>query len=378
MGTGISPVRRFVIDVDDAVLDDLRARIHRTRWPDPAPGDPWSQGTDLAYLQELLEYWADGFDWSAQQRRLNSYEHHVVDIDGTRIHFVHRRCSPPGIPIVLTHGWPSTFAELLPLADRLRGFDVVVPSLPGYAYSSRPPRIGVDYRYVASLWHRLMTALGYDRYAAHGGDFGAGVTSYMALTRPERMIGIHLSTAELSPYTGPGAPPLTAAESAYVEQRDAWAARERGYSHIQSTKPQTVGYGLNDSPAGLAAWIVEKWRSWADSGGDLDATIGRDDLLTTLTLYWATGSITTSMRDYYDNRWHGHSLGPEDFITTPTAMAVFANEFVSEGTPPREWYERLYDIRRWTNFPRGGHFAATERPELVADDIIAFLDDVRR
>jgi pimeloyl-ACP methyl ester carboxylesterase len=377
MGTGISPVRRFVIDVDDAVLDDLRARIRRTRWPDPAPGDPWSQGTDLAYLQALLAYWADGFDWSAQQRRLNSYEHHLVDIDGVGIHFVHRRCSPPGIPIVLTHGWPSTFAELLPLADRLRGFDVVVPSLPGYAFSSRPPRTGVDYRYVASLWHRLMTALGYDRYAAHGGDFGGGVTSYMALTRPERMIGIHLSTAELSPYVGPGAPPLTAAESAYVEQRDAWAARERGYSSIQSTKPQTAGYGLNDSPAGLAAWIVEKWRSWADSGGDLDATIGRDDLLTTLTLYWATGSITTSMRDYYDNRWHGHCFGPGDFIATPTAMAVFANEFVSEGTPPREWYERLYDIRRWTSFPRGGHFAATEQPELVAEDIVAFLDDIR-
>jgi pimeloyl-ACP methyl ester carboxylesterase len=377
METALS-LRRFAIDIDGGVIDDLRARIHRTRWPEPAPGEPWSQGTDLVYLQDLLAYWADGFDWPAQQRRLNAYEHYLADIDGIRIHFVHRRCSPAGIPVVLTHGWPSTFAELLPLADRLHGFDVVVPSLPGYAFSSRPPRVGVDYRHVATLWHRLMIGLGYERYAAHGGDFGAGVTSYMALTRPERMLGIHLSTAELAPYTGPGSPPLTDAEIAYVGRLDSWAARERGYSSIQSTKPQTVGYGLTDSPAGLAAWIVEKWRSWADSGGDLDDTIGRDDLLTTLTLYWVTASITTSMRDYYDNRWHGHTLGAADRIRTPTAMAVFANEYVPEGAPPREWYERLYDIRRWTIFPHGGHFAATEQPDLVARDIVAFLADLSR
>ena len=376
--TGIARVEPFVIGVDDRVLGDLRARIHNTRWPDPAPGEPWSQGSDLAYLKQLLAYWADGFDWHAQQLRLNSYEQFIADIDGTRIHFVHRRCSPGGIPIVLTHGWPSTFAEMLPVADRLTGFDVVVPSLPGYVFSSRPPRVGVSYRCVAEMWHRLMQGLGYDRYIAHGGDFGAGIASYMAITQPDRLIGIHLSTAELAPYTGPGAPPLTAAEREYLEHLNRWSEHERGYSAIQSTKPQTVGYGLNDSPVGLAAWITEKWRSWGDTSGDIDSTFGRDHLLTTLTLYWVTASITSSMRDYYDNRWHGDTIGPDDYIKTPTAMAVFANEFVPEGTPPREWYERLYNIQRWTTYPEGGHFAAAEQTGLLAQDIASFAHDLQR
>jgi pimeloyl-ACP methyl ester carboxylesterase len=279
---------------------------------------------------------------------------------------------------VLTHGWPSSFAELLPVADRLTEFDVVVPSLPGYVFSSRPPRVGVSYRSVAEMWHRLMQGLGYDRYMAHGGDFGAGIASYMAITQPDRLIGIHLSTAELAPYTGPGAKPLTAAEHAYLERLNRWSERERGYSAIQSTKPQTVGYGLNDSPVGLAAWITEKWRSWGDTSGDIDSTFGRDHLLTTLTLYWVTASITSSMRDYYDNRWHGDAIGADDYINTATAMAVFANEFVPEGTPPREWYERLYKIQRWTTYPEGGHFAAAEQPDLLAQDIASFAHALQR
>ena len=363
----------FVIDVDEAVLDDLRARIRATRWPDPAPGPAWSQGTDLDYLRDLLGYWADGFNWPARQQALNRYDHHLADVDGTTIHFVHQRTGKP--PLILTHGWPSTFVEMLPLVDRLgAAYDLVVPSLPGYGFSARPPQVGVDRAYVARLWHRLMRGLGYDRYGACGGDFGAGVATLMALADPTSMTGIHLSTPEMEPYTG--AAPLTAAERAYLADRDSWASRERGYSAIQSTKPQTVGYGLNDSPAGLAAWLVEKWRSWGDTGGDVDGRFGRDELLTTLTLYWVTGSITSSMRDYYDNRWHGTDIGPDDRVTVPTAMAVFANELVSEGEVPREYYERLYDIRRWTVFPRGGHFAAAEEPDLLAGDIAAFFHDL--
>jgi pimeloyl-ACP methyl ester carboxylesterase len=226
---------------------------------------------------------------------------------------------------------------------------------------------------VAGLWHRLMRSFGYERYGAGGGDFGAGVASLMALDEPDRVIGVHLSNLELPPYTGPGSRPLSEAERAYLAENDRWASAERGYSAIQSTRPQTLGYGLNDSPAGLAAWILEKWRTWTDSGGDLDRRFGRDFLLTMLTIYWATRSITPSMRDYADNRWHGVTLGPDDVVRGPTGVAVFDHEFAPEGTPPREWAERLYRVTRWTPMPRGGHFAPAEEPELLARDIAAFF-----
>jgi pimeloyl-ACP methyl ester carboxylesterase len=372
--TGTLRAEPFTIAVPDGHLADLRARIRDTRWPDPAPGPAWSQGTDLGYLRGLLEYWADGYDWRSVERRLNGYPQFTAEIDGVRIHFVHRRADRPGgVPLILTHGWPSTFAELLPLAPLLPGHDLVVPSLPGYGYSQRPARTGVTYRYTARLWHRLMRGLGYERYGAVGGDFGAGVATYMALDDPAPMVGLHLYTVELEPYLGPGSPPLTEAERAYAEALRRWSDTERGYSQIQSTKPQTVGYGLTDSPAGLAAWILEKWRSWADTGGDLDLHFSRDDLLTTVMIYWLTGSITSSMRDYYDNRWHRDPLGPADRVRVPTGVAVFTNHFVSEGDPPREWLERLYDVRRWSPMPRGGHFPAAEEPELLAGDIAAFF-----
>jgi pimeloyl-ACP methyl ester carboxylesterase len=273
-----------------------------------------------------------------------------------------------GIPLILTHGWPSSFVEHLPLVPLLRErFDLVIPSLPGYGFSDRPAECTT--RDTARLWHALMRGLGYDRYGAQGGDFGASVTTYMALDDPEPMLGIHLHQIDDTPHTGDGARPLTGAEREYSAAVAHWDAHERGYSAIQSTKPQTAGYGLNDSPAGLAAWIVEKWRSWSD---DL-AAIDHDLLLTNLTIYWVTQTITTSMRDYYDKRRHGPRAGPGDFVAVPTAVAVFANEHVSEGTPPREWAERLYDVRRWTSMPRGGHFAPAEQPELLARDIAEFF-----
>lgn len=367
-------VEPFTVHVADATLDDLRDRIRRTRWPEAAPGASWTQGVDLDYLRDLLAYWADGFDWRAQERELNRYQHRTAEVDGVRVHFVHHRAPGGGLPLVLTHGWPSTFVELLGLVDRLGDrFDLVVPSLPGYLFSQRPARVGVDRAYVARLWNQLMSGLGYERYGAHGGDFGAGVATYMALSEPERIIGVHMSTPELDPYTGPGTPPLTEAEQAYVGKVERWDETERGYSAVQSTRPQTLGYALNDSPAGLAAWVLDKWRSWSDSGGDLDGTFGRDALLTMLTLWWATGSITSSMRDYYDNRWHGTPIGPEDRVRVPTAMAVFDHAFVNEGEPPRSWYERLYQVERWTVFPCGGHFAAAEVPDLLAADIAEFF-----
>ena len=365
----------FAIRVPDEDLDDLRHRIRSTRWPDPAPGEPWSQGVDREYLHDLLAYWADGFDWRAQEERLNHYDHCIAHVGEIRLHFVrHRVPGEERLPLILLHGWPSSFLEMLPLVDRLADrFDFVVPSLPGYAFSSRPQQTGGDRAYVAGVCHRLMDELGYAQYGAYGADFGAGVATHLALAYPDRLVGIHLSTAEMSPYIGPGAALLTPDERAYLDQVAAWDSTERGYSSVQSTRPQTLGYALTDSPAGLAAWLLDKWRSWSDSSGDLDATFGRDMLLTLLTVWWVTRSVTTSMRDYFDNRWHTTPLGPDDYVRVPTAIALFSHEFVREPVPPRSWYERLYAIQRWKVYPEGGHFAAAERPDLLADDIASFF-----
>ena len=384
-GVAAFGAEQFSVRVSDEVLADLRARIRNTRWPGPAPGAPWEQGTDLGYLRGLLGYWADGFDWRAQERWLNGFGHFRAEIDGIRVHFVHERArGGRGIPLILTNGWPSCFAEFLPLVPRLTdpaahgiegpGFDVVIPSLPGYGFSGRPARTGVTCRYTAGLWHRLMRGLGYQRYGAHGGDFGAAVTTFMALDDPAPMLGIHLSNLDLAPYTGPGSRPLSAAERAYLAQYQRWREDDRGYGAIQSTRPQTLSYGLNDSPAGLAAWVLEKWRGWADSGGDIEAAFSRDFLLTVVTLYWATQTIASSMRDYVDNRWLAAGLSRADAVPVPTAVAVF-HQFIDDGTPPREWAERLYDIRRWTPMPSGGHFPAAEQPDLLSRDIAAFFND---
>jgi pimeloyl-ACP methyl ester carboxylesterase len=377
-------IEPFKIAVADQVLADLKTRIRNTRWPDSAPGVPWSQGTDLEWLRNLLDYWAEEFDWRAQEQRLGTLAQFRIEIDGVRIHFVRARAqSGRGIPLLLTHGWPSAFLEYLPLVPLLTdpvrhgidgpAFDLVIPSLPGYGFSQRPKSVGVNYRTVSALWHRLMTELGYERYGSGGGDFGAGVATLMALDRPDSIIGIHLTTLELAPYIGPGSPALSAAEKEYIATSNLWLQSEGGYKAIQSTRPQTLGYSLNDSPAGLAAWIAEKWRSWSDSHGDLEARIPRDFLLTLLTLYWVTGTITSSMRDYFDNRWHGIALGPQDFVRSPTAIANFASQYAFEGDPPREWAERLYNIQRWTPMESGGHFAPTEEPVALAQDIAAFF-----
>jgi pimeloyl-ACP methyl ester carboxylesterase len=374
----------FSIQVEEAALTDLRARIHKTRWPDQIPGSGWEQGTDLDDLRQMLGYWADAFDWRSRERELNTFHHFRAELDGVHIHFVHERAvGGHGTPLILTHGWPSTFVELLPLVPFLTdpaahgiagpAFDIVIPSLPGYGFSERPAHTGVNYRYTATLWHRLMRGLGYARYGAGGGDFGAGVATFMALDDPAPLIGIHLSNLEIPPYMGPGSRPLSEAERRFLARSEAFWQVEGGYKAIQSTRPQTVAYGLNDSPAGLAAWVLEKWRAWSDSHGDLTTRFSLDFLLTTLTIYWVTQTITPSMRDYFDNRWFGDTLGPADFVSVPTGIAVFAHQFADEGEPPREWAERLYNVRQWTPMPRGGHFAPAEEPELLARDIATFF-----
>ncbi len=352
----------FQIHVTDEVLDDLRVRLRHTRWPNQLPGIGWEQGTEQDWLRRLVSYWADTFDWRAWERKLKTLHHFTWE----GIHFVHQRAaSGRGVPLILTHGWPGSFFDYIDMLPMLEEFDVVVPSLPGYGFSPRPPEVGINYRYVAERWHRLMTALGYSRYGAGGGDFGAGVSTFLALDHAEAVIGIHLTTPELTPKVEDAA--LSDEELSYLAVNRGWAAVERGYSSIQSTKPQTIGYGLNDSPTGLAAYLGEKWRSWSD------VTPPDDFLCATLTLYWVTQTITSSMRDYWDNR--RYPVDPT-YVGTPTAFGIFANETVPEGEPPRSYLERLYNVRRWTVFPHGGHFAPAEEPAAIAGDLSAFFSDL--
>jgi pimeloyl-ACP methyl ester carboxylesterase len=360
-------VEPLPIDPDEAGIADLRRRIADTRFPESAPGDPWSHGTDPAALRSLLDDWSR-FSWPPPE--LAARPHFRADLDGLGVHFVHLPSG--GVPLILTHGWPSTFAEMLPLVPLLDDFDLVIPSLPGYGFSDAPggPHTTRD---TARLWHRLMQGLGYDRYGAHGTDFGAAVSTFMAIQDPDRMIGLHLTNMDNTPYLGHRV--LSEAERAYQRDVAAWDEVERGYSAIQSTRPLTVAYGLTDSPAGLAAWVAEKWVRWSDSGGDL-ARVPRAVLLTVLTTFWLTRTIGSSMRDYLHNRWSNPPIGPEELAAVPTALAIFDHAHAYEGTPPREWAERLYDVRRYTRMPRGGHFAAAEAPQLVADDLRAFFTEL--
>ena len=377
----------FRIEVPDAVLRDLRERIARTRWPDEISGSGWDYGTNLAYLRELLDYWRDRFDWRAQERKLNDLSQFRADVDGLDLHFVHARGGGPDpMPLLMLHGWPSTFYEMtkvLPMladpaahgGDPGDSFDVVVPSLPGCGFSERPREPGMHKTRMAELFSKLMTdVLGYERFAARGGDVGAGVVSLLALDHPERVIGIHVSDV-YRPYLGPGARYFTDAERAFFDEERTWTEREGAYDHLQATKPQTLGYGLNDSPAGLAAWIVEKYRSWSDCGGDVERRFTKDEILTQLTIYWVTETINSANRLYFERDRSPRRLESGDRVNVPTAVAIFPGDI---DRPPREWGERVYDVRRWTEMPRGGHFAALEEPGLLARDIREFFRPLRR
>lgn len=361
----------FSIAVPDADIDELRSRLSATRWPHPWPEPPWAAGTDISTLRRLVDYWRDEFDWRAHESSLNAQPQRMARLAGQLLHFVHIRSSAvSGLPIVLTNGWPSTFAEMLPLAHRLErlGHDVVVPSLPGFTFSAQhataPARTPTH-----ELWQDLMTGLGYDRYVAHGGDLGTGVTSRLGAAHPESVAGIHL----MAVMPAPDHDKLSAAERAYVEAEHAWDDAEGAYQHQQQTRPMTLAYGLSDSPAGLLAWIVEKYRAWSDCRGDLLSRWAEDDILVHASLYWFTNTIGTSFRPYYDYRAH-RAPGPRFTMgDVPTAIAVFPYDI---GCPPREYAERSYNVVRYTRFDRGGHFAPHEEPELLARDIAEFASQL--
>jgi pimeloyl-ACP methyl ester carboxylesterase len=381
-------LRPFQVSIPDDVLADLRARIRATRWPDPPTARGWAQGIDPGALRPLVEYWADGFDWRAYEAWLNGFPQFQACIAGLDIHFVHVRSGGGGTPLVLTHGWPSTFVEMLPLVPPLSNpaghglpggsFDLVIPSLPGFGFSSKPTEAGMTTRRIAGLWLELMRQLGYERFGAHGTDFGASVAAFLGLDHPDAVIGLHLTNLDEHPPLDADSTALSPAELEWRREFEGWLAAEHAYADVQATKPQTLGYGLNDSPVGLAAWIVEKWALWGDTRGDPLTRFGRDALCGLLTIYWATQTATSSARIYWEQRRNQQPITPRDRIRVPVAIASFDGHFASEGSLPREWAERLYDVRRWTPVPRGGHFAATEEPELVAADIAAFFASLQR
>lgn len=379
-------IEPFNIQVSDEVLDDLKYRLEHVRWPDQLECSTWERGTDINYLQSLVSYWREQFDWRAQEAELNRFSQFRCNVDGLDIHFIHERGNGPSpIPIILTHGWPDSYIryqKIIPLltdpanhgGDPEDSFDVIVPSLPGFGFSSRPKHSGVNNYRVSELWAKLMTEkLGYSKFAAAGGDVGSGVTRYLALNHPELLIGIHLTDIGIirDLMTSQDNVELSEEELHYKKSASLWIANEGGYMSIQSTKPQTLAYGLSDSPVGLAAWIIEKFRAWSDCNGDLQQRFSEDELLTNIMIYWITNSIGSSARIYYENM---HSLPSMGRIEVPTGIALFPADIL---LPPKEWAERNLNITRFTTMPSGGHFTAMEEPELLAEEIRAFFRPYR-
>lgn len=382
----------FEIHIPDPVLDDLRQRLGNTRWPPEFANDDWRYGTNLAELKSLCRYWQNEFDWRAQETAMNALPNFKTDLDGIPIHFIHvRGKGPKPIPLILSHGWPWTFWDLHkvigPLADPAAfggdpadAFDVVVPSLPGFGFSSPLTKPGINAWETADLWHRLMhDVLGYERYAAQGGDWGAILSAHMGHKHADHLHGIHLT---LTLPLGYPERPLPERE-AYAPDEAHWYDRTQtfftegsAYSAIQGTRPQTLSYGMHDSPAALCAWILEKRRSWSDCGGDVSRRFSQDDLCTTMTLYWATETFCTSARYYYEffaAPWPAvHDKQP--VVSAPTSIAVFPGELFMV---PHKWAEDYYNLKRWTVMDSGGHFAPMEAPEALVEDVRAAFRQAR-
>jgi pimeloyl-ACP methyl ester carboxylesterase len=386
------PPRPFTISIPQAELDDLHARLARTRWIDDLGDEGWSHGLDVAYMRGLVDYWRSRFDWRAQERALNEFPNFRTEIDGIGIHFIHQRGRGPNpLPIVLTHGFPDSvlrFAKIIDLladpashgGDPSDAFDVVVPSLPGYGFSDLPHRDGMLF-HVGDLWHELMSnQLGYERYVAHGGDWGSTITEFLARDHSGAVRAIHLTDVPFfHSFQKPSDP--SDAEKKYFETIAKFTQAQGAYAAVQGSQPQVAALGLNDSPAGLAGWIVEKFRRWSDCGGDVERVFTRDELLANVTLYWVTQTITSSFLPYYDitqagaMTWIKQKL--KEWAASPKVPAGFAMFPKDLSHPPREWAERFYDVRRWTEMPRGGHFAALEQPKLLVDDMRTFFRDFR-
>lgn len=365
-------IRPFSIDVPDEVLDDLRRRLHATRWPDAELVDDWSQGIRLAYVRELCRYWADEYDWRAREAALNRFDQFVTEIDGVDIHLVHQRSpNPDAIPLLITHGWPGSIVEfhkvIEPLTDPAAhggdpadAFHVIAPSLPGYGFSGKPTETGWGIEKIADVWAELMTMLGYDRFVAQGGDWGSAVTHQVAARHPDRCIAAHMTLAMAA---RPAGEPTEPDELRALERAAEYQQVDAGYSKQQATRPQTLGYGLADSPSGQLAWIVEKFWKWTDCAGHPENVLTRDEMLDNVMLYWVTNSATSSARLYWES--FGGRRSAE--VTIPVGFSVYPKEIVP---PVRSWVEQTFpDIRHWAEHEQGGHFAAFEVPDVFVDDL---------
>jgi pimeloyl-ACP methyl ester carboxylesterase len=380
------PIERFRIRVDDSVLSDLRSRLARTRLPDQIEGTGWEYGTPVDYVRELVEYWRDKYDWRAQEARLNQLAHFRTRIDGQSIHFIHARSAHAGaFPLLLMHGWPGSVVEFLDVIPRLTdpeahggraadAFHVIAPSLPGYGFSEPTRTRGWDVRRIARAFIELMRRLGYARYGAQGGDWGAQIATRIGPLDPEHCAGIHTNMPIAAPPQSPA--PLSDEDKADLAAMQHFQREESGYALEQGTRPQTLGVALNDSPAGLLAWIVEKFRTWSDCGGHPENVYTRDQLITNAMLYWVTQTITSSARLYWESRHSGIWDEVPQYVAAPTGVARYPKEEILRF--PRAWVERHYNVTHWAVMSRGGHFAAMEQPELFVEDLRSFFRTVRQ
>ena len=376
----------FRIEVDDAALEDLQARIANTRLPDQLSNISWEYGTELSFMNQLITYWAEEFDWRAQEAVLNQFDQYTTEVEDLSLHFIHQRSqNPDAIPLMIVHGWPGSISEFYKIIDPLSNplphggdisdsFHVIAPSLPGFGFSEAPSESGYSPERIALILAQLMQKLGYERYAIAGGDWGAIINRHLANHFPDRLIGLHSNMMLASPPAdSEKRADITEEEERIRSARQTYMLNEVAYQQIQGTKPQSLGYGLTDSPSGLAAWIVEKFHGWTDmpqgSEGNLTDHFSFDELLTNVSIYWFTNTITSSTRIYYENR-NTQQIKPMEFINVPTGAAIFPAEiFIT----PRAWAEESYDLRHWTVMDEGGHFAALEKPELYIEDLRKFF-----
>jgi pimeloyl-ACP methyl ester carboxylesterase len=382
----------FLVKIDEQTLSDLRKRLAATRWTDEIENSNWEAGTNLAYLRELCTYWEREFDWTKQEAYLNTFQHYKTNVDDLGIHFIlEKGKGSNSIPLLLLHGYPDSFTRFLKIIPLLTkadendfSFDVVVPSLPGYGFSDIPKKAGMNTKRMAGLFETLMTKeLGYEKFVVHGGDWGGGIAENIALYHEDSLFGMHLTDVPFHHSFLPIKDP-TSEEKKYQEEGQKSQMTERAYAMIQSTKPQSLAYGLNDSPAGLAAWIVEKFKSWSDNDGNIENAFTKDELLTNITIYWATQTINSSFRLYYETmKWLMNSMynplqkiNPFDKTgnrtTIPAAFTIFSKDI----SPPKALAERFFNVQKWSVKSKGGHFAAMEQPAVLARDIREFFSEL--
>lgn len=369
-------ITEFKCQISQSVIDDLKFRISQTRWTDEIKGSGWQYGANLSYVKELADCWVNKFDWRKVENEINQYPNYVAEIDRVKIHFLHvKGKGKMSVPLIITHGWPGSFLEMIKLIPLLTtnpefSFDLIIPSVIGFGFSQKINISGCNIWFIADLWSKLITELGYKKVLAQGGDFGADISTAFALRHPDRLFGLHLNYIHSSYFPFLSQPEsLTEEEIKFQKNADNWYTTEGAYAHQHRTKPLTLSYSLNDSPIGLCAWIVEKFHGWSDCKGNIESVFTKDELLANISLYWFTETIHSSIRLYNETIRKPIHFLENDFINIPVGIAKFHKE---EPFPPRKFIERGYNIQHWTDIVEGGHFAAMEQPILLANDIIKF------